>query len=194
MTWALDLARRRQASDNPPPLFGVILYTDSHPNIKKVLRDDDYWRALDEMSGPSWAIFSVRAHSGHWEFPKSDPGVMSMLVQVWKEPSANREVLAAFELSDTKDLPALVVFTLRGEALNRTVVPIDEDTLETAYASLKSVTTQVAKSLEALVSQPLVDPNQVFQAVNRSLRGYQNRKRIKDAYRVLKEVRDWLPI
>jgi hypothetical protein len=193
MTWALDLARRRQAAEDSPPLFGVILYTDAHPNVKKVLRDEDYWTALDEISSASWAVFSVRAWAGEWGFPRMPPDVIGMLTQVWKEPKANRELLSTFELEDTKDLPAIVVFVLEGDELHRTVIPLDETTTDTAFTSLKLAFLDVSAALRTLDEQALHDSSSVFDAVNRKLRGQRNRRKIRDAYRVLKELRDWLP-
>ena len=193
MTWALDLARTRQAQDDSPPLFGVIIYTDSHPNVKKVLRDEDYWIALDEISGPKWAVFSVRAHPGGWEIPRMPEGMIGMLTQVWKEPSANRELLSAFELEDTKELPAVVVFVLNGDELHRTVIPLDDSTSDAAVSSIKSAFTEVADALASLDPEALGDSHTVFGAVNRKLGAHRNKKRIEDAYRVLKELRDWLP-
>jgi len=193
MTWALDLARHKQAGADSPPLFGVILYTNAHPNMKKVLRDEDYWNALDDISGPRWAIFSIRAHPGHVGPPDLPPNCVGMMFPVWKEPAANRELLTTFDLKDTEQLPALIVFVLEGASLHRTVVPLQEATLEDAYSSLKAVVAEIANALKAVSSENLANPEGVFAAVNYALQNYRDRRVLKRAYRVLKEVRDWLP-
>ena len=41
-------------------IYGFILYTDKDPYVAKVLRDEDFWNALDSISGANWPIFSVR--------------------------------------------------------------------------------------------------------------------------------------
>ena len=48
-------------------VFGAIIYSDRHLHIKKLLRDEDYWRAFDEISGQRWAVFAARAIEGHEE-------------------------------------------------------------------------------------------------------------------------------
>ncbi len=39
--------------------FAFILYDFPHPQIIKMLRDTDYWRALDRLSGKHLTVFSV---------------------------------------------------------------------------------------------------------------------------------------
>lgn len=193
MSWALDLARVRQASSSAPPLFGVILYTDAHANIKKTLRDQDYWNALDEISGTKWAVFATRAFAGKWGWPEFPPGTMGMMVPVWKEPSANRELLETFELSDTKQLPVVVVFVLNGDEIQRTVVPLDDSTFDTAFSSLREVFIKIADALNGVASENLNHPEGVFSAVDFALQDYEDKKKLKKAYCILKDLKELSP-
>lgn len=193
MTWVLDLARQKSAGDESPALFGVIVYTDVHANVKKLLRDDDYWKALDELSGSKWAVFSVRALRGEWGMPSFPPGTIGMMTMVWKEPAANRELLSAFALDDTKDLPSLVVFALEGEELHRASVRIDDSSPEAAYRSTREIFVEVASALDKVPVEQLGSPAAVFASVKSALRTHRNWRRIGDGYRVVKELRDWLP-
>jgi len=193
MSWALDLARVKQANNNVPHIFGVILYTDTHANIKKTLRDQDYWDALDEISGSKWAVFAIRALAGQWGWPNIPPGAFGMMVPVWKEPVANNELLETFDLNDTKQLPALIVFVLNGDELQRTIVPLDDSTLETAFSSMRTVFTKVADAINGIASENLNNSEGVFSAVDYALQNYKDKKMISNAYRILKELKDWLP-
>jgi hypothetical protein len=193
MSWALDLARQKLGDGGTQPLFGVILYTDSHANLKKVLRDEDYWRALDELSGPQWFIFSVRARPGHWEYPSPPPGVLAMMIPVWKEPAANRELLETFEIEDTSKLPALVVFAFDGADLFRSVIPLKDSTIESTYSTIKTVVAKIGSALER-GNRNARDSAALFAAVDQELRDYRDKKRIRNAYEVLKTVREWLPL
>lgn len=87
----------------------VILYTDKHPNIKKILRDDDYWLAPHEITGENFAVFSVRPEKGRYESSKSSPGVMSMMFRIWKEPRENQKLIDLFEIENTSILPLLLL-------------------------------------------------------------------------------------
>ena len=51
----------KQVCDNSTSkIYGFIMYTQRHSYIIKVLRDDDFWNELDEISGANWPIFSVK--------------------------------------------------------------------------------------------------------------------------------------
>jgi len=40
--------------------FGIIIYDETNPVIRKILRDSDYWSALDKASGEKMIIFSIK--------------------------------------------------------------------------------------------------------------------------------------
>ena len=68
---------------SPSNIYGFILFTDEHPYMKKVMRDEDFWLEFNEKSGVYWLIFSVKA------LQKQDI-------------SYNRKVLDFFELNNAE--------------------------------------------------------------------------------------------
>jgi len=194
MSWALDLAKERLAENPSYPLFGVIIYTDTQPNIKKVLRDPDYWKALDEISGPKWSVFSVRADSGGWDVPDLPDGYLGHMIPVWKEPSSNKELLSAFELDDSSSLPLLAVFALSDMELSRVAIPLNESSCETAFSSLKEAFLGVNEVLSGLETTSNFNSDTVVKEVERKFKRHQSARRLKKAYLVLKEIRSWLPL
>ena len=52
----LIIDKRSHRSAN---LFGIIAYTDANPNIKKVLRDGDYWDSFNYLS-VGWIVYAIR--------------------------------------------------------------------------------------------------------------------------------------
>lgn len=69
---------------SPSNIYGFILFTDEHPYMKKVMRDEDFWLEFNEKSGVYWPIFSVKA------LQKQDI-------------SYNRKVLNFFELNNIEN-------------------------------------------------------------------------------------------
>src|SRR3989337_2623534 len=104
MNWIFQSTEHLKHQEGLVNAFGVILYTEKHPNIKKVLADNDYWVALDKISGPKWAVFSIRARAGYYSLPTLPQGTMGMMIPVWKEPCENELVLENFEIESTKEL------------------------------------------------------------------------------------------
>ena len=198
MTWALELARNYVPRGETLPVFGVILYTDAHPNIKKVLRDDDYWAALDEISGPKWPIFSIRAEQGNYQISYrasgQGTGTLAMMIPVWDEPARNKELLEHFELKDTRQLPSLVVFTVGGgDELTRTSVPLSDESPEVAFNRLREVLSMTARAIDGIAEANRSDREGILTAIDFRLRDLGRGERMKKGYAFLKELRDWLP-
>jgi hypothetical protein len=194
MTWVLDLARHQVATDDSVQLFGVIIYTDAHAHLKKVLRDADYWASFDALSGPRFAVYSIRAYAGEWVSPPARPGSLATMHEVWREPTANAELVRAFALDDTRDLPALVVFALDGDEHYSTSLLIDESSIESCYTSLKDAMIAIASALSKGASERSTDSRVVFKSVKSALSVRRNWQRVRDGYKVLSELKKWVSV
>ena len=129
-------------------LLSIILYTDKHPHIKKCLRDDDYWLALDESSGLNWKIFAVKPKQGNYSFPKSIPNSMQMMVMIWNEPAENKPIIEFLGLNDTKDLPLIFFYKFKDNEIEDEIyVKIEGDTEQEVYNDLQNIINKVSKSI-----------------------------------------------
>lgn len=142
MSWLDELVVQYRADPALADLFGIILYSDAQAHVKKVLRDEDYWEALNEVSGPHLAVFAVRTKA-----PKA-PGDLGFVVPVWKEPRENLALLEDLQLPSTEKLPVIVWLTHDRGDLLRCVVPLDDRTQEAAYASIKRALTVAGEAME----------------------------------------------
>lgn len=173
-------------------IFGVVLYTDRHPNIKKVLRDPDYWEALDEISGPVLQLFAIRTAQGRWDsgVPR---GASGMLNGIWLEPQANLPLLKLFELNSTVGLPALVVFTWDSdEVVEKVVIPLADHDPVTSFSRLREVV-EVASRAVGSADKDGVSGQDYIAMVRSGFAAFGRRDQIKKGYEFLKEIRDWLP-
>ena len=123
--------------------FGFIIYNEENPSIVKLLRDDDYWNALNSISGEKFYIFSVKPKKGKTKLttPSSKSGVMQMLIPVyeWQEPKYNKDLLKAFDINTTKELPLFFIFTKVDSYLLKQSIKINENNVETAFQQLKKI-------------------------------------------------------
>ena len=128
-------------------LLSIILYTDSHPHIKKCLRDSDYWTAMDERSGLNWKIFAVKPKQGEYRFPESRPGMMQMMIMIWNEPADNKKIIEFLGLTDTKNLPVIFFYKLNGnEVEDEIYVKIEGNTEQEVYNDLQDIIDKISKS------------------------------------------------
>lgn len=54
-TYLTELCARPEVT-----VFGALVYDETSVHLRKLLRDRDYWDALDKVSGPHFEIFAVR--------------------------------------------------------------------------------------------------------------------------------------
>jgi len=54
-TYLLELCARPQVA-----VFGALIYDESSATLRKLLRDRDFWEALDKASGPNFEVFALR--------------------------------------------------------------------------------------------------------------------------------------
>lgn len=130
-------------------LLSIILYTDSHPHIKKCLRDTDYWVALDKRSGLKLKIFAVKPKQGEYSFPKSRPGIIQMMVPIWNEPADNKPIIEFLGLDDTKNLPIIFFYKLKDNAIEDEIhIKIEGNTEHEVYNDLQDIIDKVSKSVD----------------------------------------------
>jgi len=41
-------------------LFGTLIYDETNVAVRRLLREPDYWDALDKASGPNLEVFAIR--------------------------------------------------------------------------------------------------------------------------------------
>ncbi len=185
MNWAIELIEKHKPKNNEASIFGIILFTDSNPHIKKVINDNDYWASLDEWSGQQWAVFATKAEKGSIGFPNFPDGCIGYMVPVWKEPNSNKQLLSAFEIESTENLPLLVVFTKDqdGEVL-KNQISIKDESVEIAYASLKDAMNTISKAIEIIEPSNLANPLGVHSAVSLSIQDMKDWQRLKSGIKL----------
>lgn len=153
--FSLKMIKKLVDDKNLSRIYGFILYTDKDLMLRKVLTDQLYWEELDKKSGARWPIFTVRQLiKGHNEFMSSSPNGFSFMVTKWHEPAANMDVLDAFEIDSTEDLPCFVAFIWDdNDDIQSISVNISGRTDADVYIKLEEVVTAIAKAEEAVLPQ-----------------------------------------
>lgn len=161
-----SLVEEHKSKSEVIQLFGVILYTDQNPNIKKMLRDDDYWLALHEITGENFAVFSVRPEKGRYDFPEFPPGFIGMMVKIWKEPKDNQRLIELFEIKSTENLPLLLLFTeINGEYLT-VQFKISDSSKVDAYNSTKDHLEFACNVISNIKKENYRNPEGIFAALS----------------------------
>lgn len=185
MNWALELSKQHLPKVGVANIYGIILYTNAHPHLKRILNDRYYWDALDELSGDQWAIFAVKAMEGSYEYPKVPSGALGFMVPVWKEPKENKEIIGLLELDNTKD-PLLLIFNQSSNGdINKFVISIDEPSAEGAFICLKEIMQTVSTAIGQISESNLHNADAVYSALNLAIRHYKDKCIIKKGVKLL---------
>ena len=158
-------------------VYGFIMYTRAHPYISKVLRDDDFWNALDEISGENWPIFAIRPLAkGNYEFPHFPPGMVGFMVPEWKEPNENKKYLDFFSLKNSEQLPCFIAFKFNDdETIEQVVYKLNNDSEREAFASLKAIVELITHTENQILPE-YKHTDAVFNNVKKDVESYVLRK------------------
>ena len=113
-------------------LFGVLVYTEEHPFIVKMLRDQDFWRSLNART-KGWILYAVRPDDNHFHL-------------------TDEYLLPQMGIKNSEILPQLVIFaqTPEGKILQQNY-PIEDSDVVTAYNSLEKAVDVVSAAAAKII-------------------------------------------
>lgn len=187
--WAIDLAKIRTPKRGEALLYGVLIYTDAHPYVKKMLADDDFWSALDDSTGDAWWLFAARGRQGTVTVSQPKPGTLSMLEAVYVEPGENADLLQAFEIGSTKHLPAVVIFVPTEDGVLKYVVRFSNESVDDAYKSVRKIVQRVTATVEPVLDQNRRQEGRVFRLVEHQLGEMMKWDTLKAGWKVISWLR-----
>ena len=183
-SWLQKLTREFAPGEGSANLFGVILYTHRHVYVAKMLADDHYCKALNELSGTRWNVFAARGEAG-------DRG-KGFLRSVWKEPEANKELLEQFDLKSTDSFPALMIYAEDAQGgLHKQAYSIKGDSEAEVFKSLSDTLTTIAATLNRFLDENLRVETRAFDVATEQLDGkkqWETMKKIPGIFITIKDL------
>lgn len=193
----------KQVCDNSiSKIYGFIMYTQRHSYIIKVLRDDDFWNELDEISGANWPIFSVRPRKeiqysrvcnnglGNQSSTRDTP-LYQMMTVTGSEPNYNREFLKLFSLDELIDLPCFVTFIWRNEhEIEQVIWKLNNKNEEEAFDSIREVVEIISRT-ESEILPEYKKNNEVFRNVKSAIEATIFRQKIIRSTNIIKNLKEY---
>ncbi|MBN3947221.1 MAG: hypothetical protein HWQ38_12385 [Nostoc sp. NMS7] len=158
------------------PFFGIILFTDAHPHIIKTLKDEDYYSALNEISGSSIAVFATLLFTGAYKFPQIPKGALGQMIPVWKEPNENLKILSWFDINDSRNLPTFILFTVEGNQLFYQSYNIRANSNEQVFNCLKQILEFVPQNF----TNDNLDKKEIFTQLEWKIKKLKTTEKIKE--------------
>ena len=126
-----DKSRRGTAN-----LFGIIAYTDSNPNVKKVLRDSDYWDCFNHLS-TGWIIYAIRPEYGQKVTYFTDENGYKRARNSYE---LNYDFLQDFGITQKESFPFFIIAALvEDDRIQAIRFPIDDSSVDKANESIRSI-------------------------------------------------------
>lgn len=190
----VELLRNKCRVESNSRIYGFILYTSSHPFVVKTLKDQEFWNALDEISGPNWPIFSVKPkYRKYTSYRRHNPiGTLEMMVPTSVYPSNNKEFLNFFGITDIDMLPCFVAFVWDDDDKLRTIAcKIASKPVKAVYDSLEEIVKIISK-VEAQIPEEDKTTELIFQKVEKALKMRNFKYVILDAIQTIKDIKDFI--
>lgn len=155
---------RNHHSEGRALAFAFFLYDFKSPQIFKVLRDGDYWRALNNISGPYISVFSL-----HHSLSERRGGIFPA---DWEGPMKSAETLLGryFGITEAPPTPSLLFFQVSEKKVTGSFfVELHEKKLEDAFEEVKSVLTTAVGSISRVKKENRGNTKEIFALIETEL-------------------------
>ncbi|MEJ0038603.1 MAG: toll/interleukin-1 receptor domain-containing protein [Gammaproteobacteria bacterium] len=147
-TYLLELTVRPEVTT-----FGALIYDESNVALRKLLRDRDYWDALDKVSGPHFEVFGILdAESYEYELDER----VGMITEISESRTKDRgyyfsELLKRYfgEKKRTLVYPSFLLFLAEGGSIKLCwLIPLKKGALDKTYQQLLKLFEAIASGIE----------------------------------------------
>ena len=185
---------REVAQKSKSRICGFILYTRADAHIIKVIKDEDYWDALDAASGVNWPIFVVKPLNKTCCINANYRSRFSEEDNKVKEPSENSKYLNFFRIDSTDSLPCFVAFYIKdNDEVEQLTCKIKGRAKVDTYNSLREIVDEIAKA-ERLILPQYKRTENVFREAASNLHAYCFRRSIAGVFVGLKYVKPFIKL
>ena len=167
-------------------IYGLILYKVRHAHVVRMLRDEAFWDALDDESGPRWPIFAVRP-TRERKLCNMDRAYCLTFISLDLSLSDEDKMLQLFNLNEL-DLPCMVFFIWDDDdVLQQVTCPIKGKNKDEVYECVHSVVEIVAKSENQILPQYRRSVN-LYREVENNLKAYMLKTKITSSRHILEKL------
>ena len=154
--------------------FAFILYDFDHPQIAKLLRDADYWKALNKISGKYLTVFSFLLRKPYGSFNDSRKFIKEHF---------------AVELPELN--PSILFFQVVNDHISEPfIVEIRAEMQEEAFIEVKSVLMDAVESVKEVRPEFRSNTTEIFNLIVNRLSQRKKFLRVKKVLAVAQSIRD----
>jgi hypothetical protein len=151
--------------ENRALAFGFILYNLKNPQIYKILKDKDYWRALDATSGKYLSLFYIKQNENFFgqDFAKNDGVERRGLYEIETNSNLTAILKRYFELDENVNYPAVLFFQVHNNMLaDYFLLNLDENMVEESFWELQKYIEAAVTELEGVKNENYKNSSEIF--------------------------------
>jgi len=133
--------------------FGCLVYDEGTVELRKLLKDEDYWDGLDKASGPDFEVFAVRDEQKYGE---DGPAYIEMMTASSMNRSRSRgyyfsNLLKEYFAEEKTRLayPSFILFLVKdGRVIHCRLIPLSRGGVHDAFLQLEKLFGSIAAAIE----------------------------------------------
>jgi hypothetical protein len=152
--------------------FGFIIYDETTPQYRKLLRDKDYWEALDRISGDKMMVFAL---SDKVDSRLEGDNMMHMMTSFTPSRSSKTKSYShllneVFANEARLVYPSVLFFQVfEGNIYNYRLVPLRGGTVEESFAAVQKLFESIAKVLDQIAPENYQNYREIYELVKDDL-------------------------
>lgn len=182
------------AGTGSPRVVAVIVCSDRHSFLRRVLASEEHQAAIDEMSGEQVAVLHLPVANGTTRIRgNGTPGTLSALFVEWVEPWENKNVLHELGITSTASPLLVVYYESEGGILRTSTVTLSDESEEKARNRLLRICDELRKAAAGILPDNAQAGDCVFRVIDDSLDNIRTRDQLKRLWGILGELRKLKP-
>ena len=161
--------------------FAFILYNSKNPQISKILRDEDYWRALNETSGRYLSVFYISQRDNYFgqDLAESNGQERRGLHGLKTHEQLIPLLKPYFELDERIELPAVLFFQEHeGLLKDYFLLGLDEKKIEESFWELQQYIQTAVNDLEKITRNNYRNSLEIFNQLKAGVEGRRLKRKI----------------
>lgn len=186
--YLLDLCRKHH-DEQRALAFAFIVYDFEDHTVNQIIKNHDYWSALDKIAGNYLSIFYIDSKDSYYENRKreilqdrvlqnhrpSKEEQISFLVPISIEPSpldnAVDLIKKQFGLAEELKTPFVIFFQTDGKAiLDHLLITLKQERIEDAFIELKACIEEAVNSMSKVLPENYKNYLEIYNLIRGSLK------------------------
>jgi len=167
-------------NNNKSLAFSFILYDFENTQLSKILKDQDYWLALNQISGEYLTVFSLHYNP---EAKIKRPNIAPILLTVptdWNPSDGTNKLIKKYFGKIDVNYPAILFFQVNGNSvIDSILIELKEEEIEKAFLELKEYIKVAVDSLKRISIENRQNYREVFDCLEREVESKQANRKIK---------------